>query len=392
MAIKWDEISKNPDKNHKVLGRALLNQKKKIEELETKRKEFEEAKENINKMHDSMVSEIDSKDKIIEETKNKLETINEENESLQTTITDQEKKISNQAIKIKELEEKVKENINLTVELGQLKTKLEQNQSELQKHKDSESELSNELQKVVISESELKAELQRIKDAEVEQKSEISKYQEKEQELSSEIQNLKNEIDSLKEKLPIEEDKGQIENLQQEIENFKITADQNNKKIEELNQIIKDKDTEIESLKEAPAATTMPSGPVADMVPVKGKESAINTFQNLLNEAKSSVLIVAPDIKDIQDLPIQDLRQVIRIDIATGVTDKSIYDRLLEVRPSVRIRDNPHIDRWGIGIDGEKMFFAAETEDPIGFITTNRKMIDFVSAILTESWVRGRRL
>ncbi|MFX1450161.1 MAG: hypothetical protein ACFFCM_04925 [Promethearchaeota archaeon] len=397
MAINWDEIAKNPDKNHKVLGTTLLKQKKKIEDLEAKNKEFAESRQNINEIHDSMMAELEYKDKIINDAKKESESINKKNESLQNTIIDQEKEISNLNSKIEELENKGKENDNLKIEYGQLKSELEQNQSELQKVKNTESELQNELQKVRTSELDLKSELKNIKEAETEQKAEIQKYQEKEKELTSELQNLKNEFESVKENLPGEEHTEQIENLKQELSNakeeiikYKQTIDQNNEQKEDLNRIIKEKEIEIEDLKQA--TSTMTSELVSKMSPVIGREDTINTIQNLLIEAKSSILIVAPDIKDIQDIPIQELRQAIRIDIATGITEKSIYDHMLEVRPSVRIRDNPNIDRWGIAIDGEKLFFAAADEEPVGFITTNKRMIDFISAILTESWVRARRL
>ncbi len=394
MSINWDDITKNPSKNHKVLGSYLLQQKKKIDELEKKQKEFEEAKENINKMHDSMVSEIESKDKVIEDTKKELDNSNKKNESLQNTIIDQEKEISNlnsknQGLedKVQELETKVKESINLTVELGQKKSELEKSKSELQNYKDSETNFKNEIQKLKNSNSELRDELQKIKDAEEGQIKEITQYQEKVRELTSEIQNLRTELDSLKEKLPSKDDEEKLDNLRQEISNAKQTIEQNNNQIEELKQNIKDKEAEIENLKEAPT-----SAPVIEMLAVKGKEAAINTLQNILNEAKSKVLIVTPDIKYIQDLPFQDIREVIRIDVAANITDKNVYDHLMDIRPSLRVRDNPHIDRWGITIDNEKLFFAASIEEPIGFITTNRKMIDFINAILTESWVRAKRL
>jgi len=191
------------------------------------------------------------------------------------------------------------------------------------------------------------------------------------------------------EEIIIEKEK-KIEDLQKEIE---LLNEELNKADEEIEHL----EIECEKLKETNANS---SDAIVDFSNSKViKSEILNKMREILQSAISSITIVVPNITDLQDLYLYEVRSSVSIKISCeinpGVEENAELLDEYESLDNITLRNFTGGDRYVIMRDGEELLFAIMGEKDDNHLvlhTTDPSHIRFLSSITVEAWLRSRKI
>lgn len=124
---------------------------------------------------------------------------------------------------------------------------------------------------------------------------------------------------------------------------------------------------------------------------INSKSEILNKINEISKRAISSILIVVPKLKDIEDICLYEIKSSTSIRIACKVNHLEIFDELISLG-NVKIKNYEREDRYGIIRDNEELFISIFGEDKnnlLTFYTKDIKHIQVVNTLITECWIRG---
>jgi len=188
----------------------------------------------------------------------------------------------------------------------------------------------------------------------------------------------------------IEKDK-EIENLQ---EKLKIL----NGELETADEDLEALETENEKLRNNLASASGPK--IIDWTDIEiSKADILKKMRDILNKALHNITIAVPDIKDLQELHLYEVRSSVNMKISCYI-DPSLEEdaELLEEFGSldnISIRLYEQKDRFVIDRDGESLLFAVrgENEDNnLVILTRDSKHQRLLRSLVMEGWLRSRKI
>ncbi len=201
-----------------------------------------------------------------------------------------------------------------------------------------------------------------------------------------------NELSSstVEKNLLIEKDK-KIEDLQ---EKLKIL----NGELETADEDLEALEKENEKLRNNLASASGPK--IVDWTDIEiSKADILNKMRDILSKALHNITIAVPDIKDLQELHLYEVRSSVNMKVSCSI-DPSLEDdaELLEEFGSldnISIRLYEQKDRFVIDRDGEELLFAirGENEDNNLVIhTRDSKHQRLLRSLVMEGWLRSRKI
>lgn len=124
---------------------------------------------------------------------------------------------------------------------------------------------------------------------------------------------------------------------------------------------------------------------------LNSKTEILNKINEILKQSTSNVLIVVPELKDIENIPFYEIKASTSIRIACIVNSFEFFDEL-DSLDNIKIRSYERKDRYGIIRDNEELFLAIPGEDHNNFLTfytDDLSHIKVVNTLITECWIRG---
>ncbi|MFX0080985.1 MAG: hypothetical protein ACFE94_04455 [Candidatus Hodarchaeota archaeon] len=236
--------------------------------------------------------------------------------------------------------------------------------------------------------------------------------------------NLKDEqINTLKNSLKIKDEKAltlekTIELKDEEIRKLNATSidpsalnekdekiEQLEKELEILNNELAKADEELESLEleneKLRKADSSSADGIIDFTNVQITKSEIleKMREVLLNNAMANVTIIVPSIEDLQELYLYELRSSVAMNIACsinpGIDEHSELLQEFESLDNISIKNYEHGDRYGVIRDGEELLIAVigrSENNHLVFHTKDPKHIRLLNSLITESWIRSRKV
>ena len=188
----------------------------------------------------------------------------------------------------------------------------------------------------------------------------------------------------------IEKDK-EIENLQ---EKLKIL----NGELETADEDLEALETENEKLRNNLASASGPK--IIDWTDIEiSKADILKKMRDILNKALHNITIAVPDIKDLQELHLYEVRSSVNMKISCYI-DPSLEEdaELLEEFGSldnISIRLYDHKDRFVIDRDGESLLFAVIGKNEDNNLVIHRrdsKHQRLLRSLVMEGWLRSRKI
>lgn len=201
---------------------------------------------------------------------------------------------------------------------------------------------------------------------------------------------LKSASESKVDKDIVAEKEKKIEELQKEIEILNEELNKADEEIEHLEQ-------ETEKLTEVNASS---SKEIFDFAYSKiGKAEILNKMREILQKAISSVTIVVPNITDLQELYLYEVRSSVNMKISCEI-DPSLEENAdlldeYESLDNISLRNFEGADRLVIIRDGEELLFGIignKDDNNLVFYTTDSAHIKLLGAITMEAWIRSRKI
>ncbi|MFX1293452.1 MAG: hypothetical protein ACFFD2_01140 [Promethearchaeota archaeon] len=127
---------------------------------------------------------------------------------------------------------------------------------------------------------------------------------------------------------------------------------------------------------------------------VSDKESAVKAICSIFTRTKSNVLAFLPDINVVDNLDIEGLRSVIRVQLAIPVKkNMEIVDKL-KMKSNVEIREYTDISLWGIIRDNEELLLAplGVNKEPSGLIMKGDLQIEMFGNIIRSIWTKLKHI
>jgi len=212
-----------------------------------------------------------------------------------------------------------------------------------------------------------------------------------EKSLSLEEEQLKELASSTVEKnILIEKDK-KIENLQ---EKLKIL----NGELETADEDLEALETENEKLRNNLASASGPK--IIDWTDIEiSRADILKKMRDILNKSLHNITIAVPDIKDLQELHLYEVRSSVNMKISCYI-DPSLEEdaELLEEFGSldnISIRLYEQKDRFVIERDGEELLFAVRgknEDNNLVIHTRDSKHQRLLRSLVMEGWLRSRKL
>ncbi len=262
------------------------------------------------------------------------------NEKLLKELTE---KCQNLEEKLKIYEEKSSQDEVIAAQLNELRSKIKQYETEIQELNETNARLRNAL----------------------------TNLQEENIKLEDELNSLKSDhtdINELKSKLKV-------------LEETVITQQ---KEIVEKDKILKGKFIEEEGYKPESSLQKF----------IIGKIETIKEFNRLLNNVQFRIFLVVPKIDDLEQLNLpKDEKIDIRIATSFDLTNPA-HQSLIKSFPNAEFRNYSGKDRWGLERDAEEICLVAESEnkDFIGISSSDSKICELFSKLLTEAWLKGEKI
>ncbi len=117
----------------------------------------------------------------------------------------------------------------------------------------------------------------------------------------------------------------------------------------------------------------------------------LNKIKEISKRAISSILIVVPELKNIESINLYELKSSTSIKIACKVDHLELFDELISLG-NVKIRNYMREDRYGIIRDNKELFISIFGEDKnnlLTFYTDDLEHIKVVNTLITECWISG---
>lgn len=349
----------------KFQNETIESQKTQITEYKT---EIAQLKEQIDKFSTSIQNQTD----IIAEQ--------------QITLKDQESTILKQQISISELQ---KELIGLQKKIDAANTKLSR-MDEIIHEKTNELRTKNVnlKNKLIEKEKDFNKKVETLEDTIKKLRNRISPLEKKEKQLEDLTDKISASNSSSLEKRVLDLKKVQqeanldISNLEKELQNTKEKMENEIRvrevKIKEYERLIKKQVTSI---------------PISLNV-ILDKEGASRSIANIFTRTKSNVMIFVPDVSVLDSLDFENLRPIIRVQLAVPVQkNRKLIDKL-KMKPNFEIRNYTENIIWGIIRDNEELLIAPinEREEPTGLIMKGDTQINMFGNIIRSAWTRLKRI
>ncbi|KKM84414.1 hypothetical protein LCGC14_1299400 [marine sediment metagenome] len=275
----------------------------------------------------------------------------------------------------------MEDNESLRMEIEKLKKQLE--------IKDSLIKLKDEQVKTLENSLKLKDEVIRTLESSLNIKDEKAKTLEKQIKLKEEeIENL---ISTSLDPLLLKEKVEKIKDLEKEL---KILNGELAKSDEDLESL----ELELEKLtneKANPATSNILEATNTNI----SKSEIIEKMKDILQNASHKVMIVTPNILDLQDVPVYDVRSSVSVNIACLVNEgidehTELLDELLSL-DNIAIRKYEREDRYVITRDGEELFLAVIGNSENNYLvihTQDRNHIRLLNSLTMEAWIASRKI
>ena len=217
------------------------------------------------------------------------------------------------------------------------------------------------------------------------------KIQTLEKSISLKEEQLKELASSTVEKNFLMEKDEKIEKLQ---EKLKIL----NGELETADEDLEALETENEKLRNKLASASGPK--IIDWTDIEiSKADILKKMRDILNKSLHNITIAVPDIKDLQELHLYEVRSSVSMKISCYI-DPSLEEdaELLEEFGSldnISIRLNDQKDRFVIDRDGEETFLVARGKNVSNNLvihTRDPRHMKFYKGIIMEGWLRSRKI
>ncbi len=131
---------------------------------------------------------------------------------------------------------------------------------------------------------------------------------------------------------------------------------------------------------------------------VTGIEGFKAQISDMLSRAKTRILIVTPELKDLEVSSFSNLKEWVNVRIATSVDynnseDKKIYEELVK-NPNISIKIYSRKDLWAMDKDREEILIGAVAEQgtPVGIASVVPEHIRMFMPIIEQAWVEARKI
>jgi len=129
------------------------------------------------------------------------------------------------------------------------------------------------------------------------------------------------------------------------------------------------------------------------------KNQILEKMREILMNAVHTITLAVPDIQDLQELYLYEVRSSVSIKISCSIDpsseDDSILLEELESLDNITIRLFESADRYVIDRDGEELLFAVigkAENNHLVLHTRDPKHIKFFKALIMETWLRARKI
>ncbi|MHA2393725.1 MAG: hypothetical protein ACXAEX_17450 [Promethearchaeota archaeon] len=127
------------------------------------------------------------------------------------------------------------------------------------------------------------------------------------------------------------------------------------------------------------------------------KTEILEKMREILPNSQANVLLITPNIEDLQELYLYEVRSSVSIRIACsinpGIDEHSEWLEEFESLDNINIRNYPMEDRYALVRDGEELIFGViGKSDNNNMIvhTKDSKHIKLLRSLAEEGWLRGR--
>ena len=171
-----------------------------------------------------------------------------------------------------------------------------------------------------------------------------------------------------------------------------------NGELERADEDLEALETENERLRNNLASASGPK--IVDWTDIEvSKEDILKKMRDILSKALHNITIAVPDIKDLQELHLYEVRSSVNMKVSSSI-DPSLEDdaELLEEFGSldnISIRLYEQKDRFVIDRDGEELLFAIRGESENNNLvihTRDSKHQRLLRSLVMEGWLRSRKL
>ena len=276
-------------------------------------------------------------------------------------------------------------------EINSLKQKLAEKEYEIKELRKifNEYKLSSDsLTEQIRTTIKTKDDLVKLKEAQIEtlQKS----VETKNETIEDLTKQLKNISDSTVDESVLKEKENRITELEDELNKLNEELAATDDEIEELSNELEKMQSKISSS----------GGFFTDFTNIEiGRDKIFEKMKEILSKSLHSVSISSPTISDLQDLELYEVKSSVNMRISCLI-DPSIEEHIdlleeFESLDNINVRSYESKDRWLIFRDGEELFFAAVGKKPNNFLTFYTKdpaHIKLFNSLITESWLRSRKL
>ncbi|MFX1278945.1 MAG: hypothetical protein ACFFA3_05970 [Promethearchaeota archaeon] len=176
------------------------------------------------------------------------------------------------------------------------------------------------------------------------------------------------------------------------------------KEIEILNDELAKADEDLESLEleneKLREQSSIDTDKIIDFTKVNiPKSEILEKMREMLPNSISNVTIVVPDIEDLQELYLYEVRSSVSMNIACsinpGIDQHSELLQEFESLDNISIKNYEQRDRYGIVRDAEELLIAVKgrsEDNHLVFHTKDSKHIRLLNSLITESWIRSRKV
>ncbi|MHA1344479.1 MAG: hypothetical protein ACTSQG_10855 [Promethearchaeota archaeon] len=212
-----------------------------------------------------------------------------------------------------------------------------------------------------------------------------------EKSISLKEEQLKELASSTVEKNLLMEKDEKIEKLQEKLNIL-------NGELETADEDLEALETENEKLRNNLASASGPK--IVDWTDIKiSKADILKKMRDILSKALHNITIAVPDIKDLQELHLYEVRSSVNMKVSSSI-DPSLEDdaELLEEFGSldnISIRLYEQKDRFVIDRDGEELLFAIRGESENNNLvihTRDSKHQRLLRSLVMEGWLRSRKI
>jgi len=119
----------------------------------------------------------------------------------------------------------------------------------------------------------------------------------------------------------------------------------------------------------------------------------------LQNNAMANVTIIVPSIEDIQELYLYELKSSVAVNVACSINPgNDEHSEILQEHESldnISIKNYEQGDRYGVNRDAEELLVAvigSSENNHLVFHTKDSKHIRLLNSLITESWIRSRKV